>query len=300
MTFPIALCVLALSSVSAGDSYTPDFQFSGEGLALIVPFDRGILAVPWGYGSILFLERENSAGSVPWPWNESRCCSAPSSSGDLAAVCVNLEASEYILFFSPDSIIEVYGPYDKGGKPVFDDAGNLWFTADGYLHTNGVSTGIELESHTISVGASGTQIVFCDSSDRICILNTDDEEVSVLASGFRFYSPVFVTDSRTALIISPTLQGEIVKVSPADGACTPLAVGSHPFWWEDRGTILYSVTSDNGHQITSGEIWMVSLEGVSRQITFTPDIHEIHPVVVDSSVYAIEAATGSLVAIPDR
>lgn len=300
MTFPIALCVLSLASVSAGDPYSPDFQFSGEGLALIVPFDRGILAVPWGYGSILFLERENSAGSVPWPWNESWCCSAPSSCGDLAAVCVNLEASEYILLFSPDSIIEVYGPYDIGGKPVFDDAGNLWFTADGYLHRNGISTGIELESHTISVDASGTQVVFCDNSDRICVLNTDDEEVSVLASGFRFYSPVFVTGLRTTLIVSPTLEGEIVKVSSADGACTSLAVGSHPFWWEDRGTILYSVTSDDGHQITSGDIWMVSLEGVSRQITFTPDIHEILPVVAGSTVYAIEAVTGSLVAIPDR
>lgn len=299
MIIPIALSVLAFLSVPPGDLYVTEFNYNGAGLALIIPFNNGMLAVPWGYGRVLYLESENTARAVPCSWDESRCCSAPSSFEDSAALCVRRSGSEYILLFSPDSIIEAYGPYEKGGKPVFDSLGNLWFTADGYLHENGISTGIELESHTISTDASGVRVVFCDSSDRICILNTDDGVVSVLASDYRFYNPVFVTFEGSDLIVSSSLEGEIVKVSPADGACTSLDEGSHPFWWDDRESVLYSVTSDDGLQITSGEIWLVSPDGVNQRITFTPDIHEIHPVVVDSTVYAINAASGSLVAVPN-
>jgi hypothetical protein len=176
----------------------------------------------------------------------------------------------------------------------------LWFTADGCLHKNGVSTGIELESYTVSVDVSGVRVAFCDNSDRICVLNTDDGEVSVLASEYRFYNPAFVTFEGSDLIVSPTLEGQIVMVSLADGVCTSLANGTHPFWWEDRESVLYSVTSDNGLKITSGEIWLVSPDGISQQITSTPCIHEIHPVVADGTVYAIDAASGSLVTVPNR
>ncbi len=300
MNILTALSVLVLISVPAMDSELPEFQYNGSGLALIAPFNSGIIAVPWGYGSALYLERENTARHVPWSWDESRCCSAPSSHGDSAAMCINSNGSDYILLFSPDSIIEIYGPFAEGGRPVFDSLGNLWFMADGYLHRNGISTGIELESHTVSVDPSGNRVTFCDSNDRICILNTTDGESSVLASGYRFYSPVFVTCEGIPVIISPTLEGEIVKVSPADGSCTSLAEGSMPFWWKARDAILFSVTSDNGHMITSSEIWIVSLNGVSRQITFSPGIHEIHPVAIDGTIYAIEALNGSLVVVRDR
>ncbi len=295
-----ALSVLALSSVPATDSELREFQYNGSGLALIAPFNSGMIAVPRGYGSALYLERGNTARCIPWSWDESRCCSAPSSHGNSAAICINNSGSDYILLFSPDSILEIYGPFIKGGRPVFDSLGNLWFTSDGFLHKNGISTGIELESHTVSVDPSGNWVAFCDRNDRICILDIADGESSVLASDYRFYNPVFLTCEGIPVIVSQTLEGEIVKVSPADGACTSLAEGSQPFWWKEREVILYSVTSDDGHMITSGEIWIVSLDGLSRQITFSPGIHEIHPIVLDGTVFAIEAINGSLVAVRDR
>ncbi len=299
MNILTALSVIAFISVPSVDTELAEFQYNGSGLALITPFDSGIITIPWGYGSALYLERGTTARYVPWPWDESRCCSAPSSHGDSAAICINRDGSEYILLFSPDSILEVYGPFLRGGRPVFDNLGNIWFTADGFLYRNGISTGIELEFHTVSVDSSGSRAAFCDRGDRICILDTADGEFSVLASGYRFYDPIFLTCGGTTIIVSSTLEGEIVSVSIADGACTSLATGSQPFWWEERQAILYSVTSDDGHQITSGEIWTVTLDGVSQQITFSSGIHETHPIAVDGKVYAIEAVTGSLISVSD-
>ena len=300
MNILTTLSVLALLYVPSVDSELQGFQYDGSGLALITPFDTGIIAVHWGYGSALYLERGSAARCIPWCPDESTYCSAPSSHGDSAAVCINRSGSEYIVLFSPDSLLEIYGPFEKGGKAVFDGIGNLWFTADGFLFRNGISTGIELESHTISVDPSGDLLAFCDRDDRICILNTTSGESSVLAAGYRFYSPVFVTCEGTAMIVTPTLEGEIVKVSPDDGTCTSLVEGSMPFWWNEAETILYSVTSDDGHTITAGEIWMVSLNGVSQQITFSPGIHEIHPIASGGAVFAIDAISGSLISVRER
>lgn len=295
-----ALSVLVLLSLPSTDSELREFQYDGPGLALIMPLDSGIIAIPRGYGTILYLERGSAARYIPWKWDESTYCSAPSSYGDSAAVCINRRGLDYIVLFSSDSLLEFHGPFQNAGRTVFDASGNLWFTADGFLHKDGISTGIELESHTISVDPSGNLVAFCDRDDRICILNTADGVSSVLAAGYRFYSPVFVTCRGIVLIVAPTLEGEIVMISPGGGTCTSLAEGSMPFWWNETETILYCVTSDDGHTVTAGEIWSISPEGVNQQITFSPGIHEIHPIACGGAVFAIDAVTGALISVPDR
>ena len=300
MNILTVLSVFALLYVPSVDSELQEFQYDGSGLALITPFDSGIIAVPWGYGSALYLERGSAARCIPWHWDESTYCSAPSSHGDSAAVRINRSGSNYIVLFSPDSLLELYGPFKKGGNVVFDGIGNLWFTADGFLYRNGISTGIELESHTISVDPSGNLLAFCDRDDRTCILNTTSGESSILADGYRFYDPIFVICEGAMLIVTSTLEGEIVRISPDDGTCTSLGEGSMPFWWNEAETILYSVTSDDGHTITAGEIWMVSPNGVRQQITFSTGIHEIHPIALDGAIFAIDALSGSLISVQDR
>ncbi len=295
-----AFSVFVLLLLPSANSELRDFRYEGPGLALITPLGNGIVAIPRGFGTILYLERGNAARYITWKWDESTHCSGISSSGDSAAVCINRRGSDYIVLFSPDSLLESHGPFENAGRTVFDASGNLWFTADGFLHKNGVSTGIELESHTISVDPSGNLIAFCDRDDRICILNTADGVSSVLAAEYRFYSPVFVTCRGIVMIVASSLEGEIVKVSPDGGTCTSLVNGSMPFWWNEAETILYSVTSDDGHTVTAGEIWSSSLDGVNQQITFSPGIHEIRPIALNGAVFAIDAVTGSLIPVPHR
>lgn len=300
MNILTALSVIVFLSVPSVDSRPQDFQYNGPGLARITPLGSGIIAVPWGYGSALYLESGTAARCIPWYWDESTRSSIPSSCGDSAAICINRSGLDYIVLFTPDSILELYGPFSNAGRAVFDGIGNIWFTADGFLYKNGISTGIEFQSHTVSVDPSGNRVAFCDSNDRICLLSTASGESLVLTAGYRFYSPMFVTCDGTAVIVASTLEGEIVKVSPDDGTCTSLAEGSMPFWWNEMGVILYSVTSDDGHSITAGEIWRVSLDSVSQQISFSSDIHEIHPIALGVTVFAIDAITGSFITVPGQ
>ena len=300
MNILTALSVIVLISVPSVDSQPQDCKYDGPGLARIIPLSSGIIAVPWGYGSALYLECGKAARSIPWHWDESTRSSAPSSHADSAAMCINRSGLDYIVLFTPDSILELYGPFSNAGRAVFDGIGNIWFTADGFLYRNGISTGLELESHTISIDLSGGLATFCDRDDRICLLNLGSGESSVLAAEYRFYNPIFVACEGSVEIVASTLEDEIVKVSPDDGACTSLGEGSMPFWWKEKEVILYTLTSDDGHMITDGEIWSVTLDGVRHQVTYSQGIHEIHPIALDGTVFAIEAITGSLVTIPDR
>ena len=98
------LSVFVLLSLPSTDSDLLEFQYDGPGLAFITPLDSGIIAIPRGYGTILYFERGNAARCIPWKWDESTRCSAPSSHGDSAAVCINRRGSDYIVLFSPDFI----------------------------------------------------------------------------------------------------------------------------------------------------------------------------------------------------
>ncbi len=297
MILLIAASILTFSTIADTDSDISEIHCSGTGLAAIAPLASGIIAIPWGYENVLFLEEGFTGRNALLLLDEFTRCSAPSTHGNLAVLSFEQNGSDFVVLFSPDSVLEVIGPFENAGRPVFDNSGNIWFSADGYLCKNGISTGFEFSAYSLSVDPSGKMAAFCDAGDRICLFNIDDGSTSILASGYRFYNPVFVSCNETAMIISPTLEGEIVSVSLSDGMCTSLIRGSHPFWWAERQLILCSVTSDDGHSITAGDVWLLSPDGTERQISFSSDIHEIHPIAVDTAVYAIDAVTGSLIPV---
>jgi hypothetical protein len=288
-----ALSIITITVMLSVFSAASGFEYDGPGLSKILPFGDCVLAVTWGFESLLHFGPDGSHIAILMCDEDAVYGSAPSAREGTAAVLLNLDGFDYVQLFTVDSILNTLGPYERSGKPSFDGPGNLWFCGDGYLLRNGVSTGYPLNSHTISINHTGEWVSFCDSNDRICIMDTGNGETSVIASDYRFYNPQFVRDNGVDMIVSPSLEGRIVKIDPSDGTCTPLAEGSNPFWWEEGEAILFSRTSDDGHDITSGEIWLVSLEGSLRQLTFSPDVHEVQPIAAGGNIYAIDALSGS-------
>ena len=99
------------------------------------------------------------------------------------------------------------------------------------------------------------------------------------------------------MILSPTLEGVLHLVS-AEGRDTPLVRGTQPFWWEDKGLLLYSVTEDDGHEITSSDIWACRPGRAEYRLTSSPGVNEIMPFVQGGTLMAIDAETGSLLSLP--
>lgn len=295
-TVSILFRILLLPGLTAAEGGTP---VEASGLALAVPFQDGVLAVTWGWGELLFVR----AGEPPVPAavfpEDSRPCSPPSTFEETAALCVRREDGDLVLTFTPEGGTTEYGPFHDCGAPVFDGSGSLWFTADGLLYRNGASTGLALEAHTISVDSSGGSVAYCDGNDRLCLMETTGGEPRVLASDRRFFAPQFITVGRKTCVLSSSLEGDIVMTSVTTGAGVTLARGSHPFWWPSRDMLLYSVTEDDGHRLTSADIWHLSPGGVPAPVTVSEDVLEIHPFVTEGKVMAIDAATGSLLRLPE-
>ncbi|MBN2587794.1 MAG: hypothetical protein JXA64_00035 [Candidatus Fermentibacteraceae bacterium] len=297
MTGTFSLLALVVLTASGTIDGTED-RLEATGLSLAVPFCDGVLAVPWGYGELLFIGPGESPEPFPIIWGEARPCSPPSTSGDCAAICLERQGHEFILLFSIAGESKEYGPYLECGAPVFDGEGSVWFTADGMLMVDGVPTGHQLDAHTISVDPPGNIVVYCDGDDRLCLLETESGGNRILSSCSRFYAPSVVDFGGETFIISSTLEGYICMTCPRSGDSTRLARGSHPFWWSGGGFLLYSVTEDDGHNITSSEIWAHRPGWLPFRMTSSPSVHEIMPLVLNDVLMAIDSDTGSLLTLP--
>lgn len=65
-----------------------------------------------------------------------------------------------------------------------------------------------------------------------------------------------------------------------DGSSKPIkiGIGLEPVWSNDSSKLLFTVTQDNGHDITGSDIYYYSLNTKkTRQLTNTPDIIELNP-----------------------
>lgn len=267
------------------------------GLALAVPFNGGLLAIPWGWNELQAFSGDGEAIQLPLDLDGVRPISAPAVFDDMAAIAFRTGEPEYIATFTLEGTHCEYGPYSDCGAPAFDGTGRLWFTADGSLFVSGQRTPNTVDAHTICPDSSGLAMVYCDEEDRLRILDTVTGTDRVIHSQHRCYAPVFIVFGEGRKILSPTLEGSIIMVSPSDGSWRELARGSHPFWWADEELVLYSVTEDDGHNITSAEIWGVAPGGAPRPLSSTEDLDEIQPFVFRGCVMAIDAGSGSIVRV---
>ncbi len=206
--------------------------------------------------------------------------------GDAVAVWAGSDQGEGVVVVRMDGH-GFLGPWEEAGLPCWDNAGNLWFTADGELLRNGESTGQLLTAHHISVSPDGGTVVFTDRGDRLLSMEIATGAVDTLSTDYRYYAPIFTSQGD---IISPSLDGGIIKYRRGETAC--IDQGEHPVWWREREALIYVKTTDDGHSITSSDIWMWTEEGGSERLGETPDIIEINPATSARGVLYVDLATG--------
>jgi uncharacterized cupin superfamily protein len=172
----------------------------------------------------------------------------------------------------------------RTGAPWISSAGDLWYTRDGYLYKNGVSTDVAVAAFHVSV--ENGIAVFTDRSDRLHILSLISGEDRVI-QGFRFFSPVVLTSGD---VIVSSLTGEIVFVT-AGGQPVVVASGEQPCWSYLYHGLFFCVSADDGHNVTSADIWFVKPGEEPVQVTFTEDILETEPTCSGDLVWFVDAAT---------
>jgi len=174
---------------------------------------------------------------------------------------------------------------ERTGAPWISSAGDLWYTIDGYLYKNGVSTEVAVPAFHVSV--ENGIAVFTDRGDCLHILSLINGEDRVI-QGFRFFSPVVLTSGS---VIVSSLTGEIVFV-PSGGEPVVVASGEQPCWSNLHGGLFFCVSADDGHSLTTADIWFVKPGEEPVQVTFTEDVLETKPSCSGDLVWYVDAVTG--------
>ncbi|OPX32147.1 MAG: hypothetical protein B1H09_01105 [Gemmatimonadaceae bacterium 4484_173] len=175
---------------------------------------------------------------------------------------------------------------ERTGAPWFSSDGDLWYTFDGFLYKNGVSTGVEVPAFYVSV--ENGVAVFTDRSDRLHIVSLISGEGRVI-QGLRYFSPVVLAGGD---VVVSSLTGEIVFV-PAGGEPVVVASGEQPCWSYRSGGVFFCVSSDDGHDLTAADLWFVKPGEEPVQVTFTEDILETKPACSGDLVWFLDAVADS-------
>lgn len=179
----------------------------------------------------------------------------------------------------------------RTGAPWFDSEGNLWYTRNGSLYRWGEVVNGSVPAFHVSV--ENGIAAYTDRNDRLRILTLENGRERVV-QGYRFYAPR-VTPSGE--VIAPTLTGEIVYL-PSDGSLMVVGSGEQPCWSSEKQGLFYSVSTDDGHELTGADLWFAVPGETPVRLTSTPDVYETNPECSGTSLWYTDYAAGTVHCVP--
>ncbi len=255
------LCFLASSRLVSSGGFAACLSAGGESITLFGSEGENLFSVNAEFGERL---------SYP-------------AFGDLKLVYIS--SSQGLVMhdvLSGDSVVLSEGPT---GAPWISLSGDLWYTNDGFLYKNDISTGIDIQAFSVSV--EDGLVAFTDRNDNLHIISLENE-LDRIVQGYRFYSPTALSGGD---VIAPTLTGEIIYL-PSDGSLMVVGSGEQPCWSYSEEGLFYCVSEDDGHTLTGADIWFVKPGGEPVRITSTPDVLETRPSCSGNILWYLDEGNG--------
>lgn len=114
--------------------------------------------------------------------------------------------------------------------------------------------------------------IYTDPDNQIWIVDNDGNKKKLLDIEDEpgYFNPVQSKDGDYAV---SGLSGNLYVTDPVTGKTTELGTGCNPTWSPDGQYLIFERTTDNGDEITSGDLWMASADGTfMQQLTNTTEI----------------------------
>ena len=153
-----------------------------------------------------------------------------------------------------------------------------WFSDDKlYLRSEGktlyIKSGLFVDNKKSRVSTA----VHTDSK-KIIIENMNKAELRTLTPvlGANYLNPVLSPDGRK--IVFNVIGGNLQGYDLDNFQIHDLGQGENPNWSPDSKSIIYQIATDDGHAITSSDIYLIKFDGTKKiQITQTKYINEMRP-----------------------
>lgn len=111
--------------------------------------------------------------------------------------------------------------------------------------------------------------------DQIVEYNTASQVMLTLQTGQRYLNLQLSPDGET--YVCEIIGGGLI-MGNRRGLITQTDAGERPRWSPDGEYIVYQIAKDDGHRITSSELWRIRADGSElTQLTDTPDLIELNP-----------------------
>ncbi|MCC6547769.1 PD40 domain-containing protein [Candidatus Sumerlaeota bacterium] len=100
-------------------------------------------------------------------------------------------------------------------------------------------------------------------NDTVYVKTTDGGSVPITTSDDKYFNPVVSPDGKSVVYQGLTTG---LYMANADGSGEPVYLGSgnNVVWAPDSSGIVFDVTTDDGHMLTSGDLYFVDADGSTR------------------------------------
>lgn len=176
-------------------------------------------------------------------------------------------------------VAEAYSKNVSGiNTPVrkFEDV--RWFSSDKlYLRSEGKALYIKSGLY-VDTKNSNIQIAVHTDSKRIILENMKKADYNILTPilGVNYLDPILSPDGTK--IVFKVIGGNLQVYELNTFQIYDLGRGERPNWSPDSGRIIYQIATNDGHSITSSDIYIINFNGAKkRKITRTKNINEMNP-----------------------
>ncbi|MEO8377340.1 MAG: hypothetical protein ABI579_06690 [Candidatus Sumerlaeota bacterium] len=124
-----------------------------------------------------------------------------------------------------------------------------------------------------SVGADPKNQQAYAENDTVFVKAQDGRAVPITSSDDKYFNPVVSPDGKTVVYQGLT-SGLYMASADGTGQPTYIGRGNNAVWSPDSSGIIFDVTTDDGHLLTSGDLYFVDANATERT-NITPDTASI-------------------------
>lgn len=176
-------------------------------------------------------------------------------------------------------VAEVYSKNVSGiSAPVnkFEDV--RWFSDDKlYLRSEGKALYIKSGLYVETKKSINQTAVHTDSK-KIILENMNKAELRALTPvlGASYLNPILSPDGKK--IVFKVIGGNLQVYELDNFQLHDLGAGERPNWSPDNERIIYQISTDDGHTITSSDIYIIKFDGTKKTaVTLTKNVYEMRP-----------------------